>query len=109
VPGSDTAIIEWFVGDDCAFAFVVVFRERSPRTIEFTEKQTRVIKQAVAAMEFPGRGDDEGEQLAQIARALRIETVPWQPCAHPARRSSGVVASTAYRQQRVPVQLFRCH
>ena len=56
MPGSDTAIIEWFVGDDCAFAFVVVFRERSPRTIEFTEKQTRVIKQAVAAMEFPGRG-----------------------------------------------------
>jgi len=34
-----------------------------------------VVKQAVEALEFPGK--DNGEQLARVARALRIEAVSW--------------------------------
>lgn len=77
----ETVIIEWFLGEESAFAFVQCWKEPNPRTIEYSVDQLRRLLAAIdllsAAMAKPSP-DNPTPLLAALTRVseeLRLETV----------------------------------
>jgi len=53
VQDCETAFLEFYIGDSCAYAFLKCWKEDCPRTIEFTQESIKNIKAACAAVDFP--------------------------------------------------------
>jgi hypothetical protein len=78
VQDSDSAVLEFYISDFCAYAFVKCRKEHCPRTIEYTIEQIRLIKASVDAVELPkGTQDDEKlmKSLVAVAEALKVDTL----------------------------------
>ena len=75
VASRDEAMIEWFFGQDSAFAFIVSFEQHSPKTIEYTSKQVLELQTAIHGLHGSLTPTDSLHALAKISKALRVDTV----------------------------------
>ena len=105
VQDCETAVLEFFFSDMCGYVFVQCWKEDTPRTIEYTADQLKIILSAIKDLQMPGfvnsprtsdlsegrretdidLKQDRKETLAQDARlmrslerisdALRIDTI----------------------------------
>ena len=73
--------VEWFLSNKSAFAFVLCWKERCPRTIEYTPQQLRKLLAAIdlfttaTARCSPNDTAALNAALLAVSEALRLETV----------------------------------
>jgi len=78
VQDCETAFVEFYISDICAFAFIKCWKQDCPRAIEYTPSQIRKITAAAQAVKLPQA--EEVEQMLMtslevVSAALKIDTV----------------------------------
>jgi tetratricopeptide (TPR) repeat protein len=78
VQDCETALLQFYVSDKCAYAFIKCWKEDCPRTIEYTLQQMKEINTSVQNVYLPD-SEDQGRSfmrcLEVLSEALKIDTV----------------------------------
>ena len=72
VQDNETAVLEFYLSENCAYAFIKCWQESCPRTVEYTPDQIKKIVATVAAVELP-------EVAVSLDMATKTSSVPLPP------------------------------
>jgi tetratricopeptide (TPR) repeat protein len=72
VQDNETAVLEFYLSENCAYAFIKCWQESCPRTVEYTPDQIKKIVASVAAVELP-------EVAVSLDIATKTSSVPLPP------------------------------
>lgn len=78
VQDCETALLQFYVTDKCAYAFIKCWKEDCPRTIEYTLDQIKEINSSIRNVYLPD-SEEQGQSfmrsLETLSEALKIDTV----------------------------------
>ena len=78
VQDCETAFLEFYMSDKCAFAFVKCWKQDCPRAIEYTLDQVSKITAAAQAVKMPATEDQDDRfmvSLEAVSAAIKVDTV----------------------------------